>query len=149
MNMNEKLDNFPAHKVPVAVVIADDLTGACDAGVQFAHCGLSSVVELAASNAPIDAEVRIANSRSRHESPEAAAKEVERLTRRMACLLYTSATRNAITRPSNRRMRSRAERCSRGWAQPARPRSWGPRTPALGVSAALSQHRYPEPRTTT
>ena len=84
MNMNEKLDNFPAHKVPVAVVIADDLTGACDAGVQFAHCGLSSVVELAASNAPIDAEVRIANSRSRHESPEAAAKEVERLTRRMA-----------------------------------------------------------------
>jgi uncharacterized protein YgbK (DUF1537 family) len=52
--------------------------------VQFAHSGFSSVVELATSAAPIDAEVRITNSRSRHESPEAAAKEVERLTRRMA-----------------------------------------------------------------
>jgi uncharacterized protein YgbK (DUF1537 family) len=84
MKMIDELDNFPAHKARAAVVIADDLTGACDAGVQFAQCGLSSVVELSTSGASLDAEVRIANSRSRHESPEAAAKEVERLTRRMA-----------------------------------------------------------------
>jgi len=84
MKSTERLDNSSSRQGSKALVIADDLTGACDAGVQFAHCGLSSIVELSTSEAPLDAEVRIANSRSRHESPQAAAEEVERLTRRMA-----------------------------------------------------------------
>jgi len=84
MKSTERLDNSSPRQGSKALVIADDLTGACDAGVQFAHCGLSSIVELSSSDAHLDAEVRIANSRSRHESPQAAAEEVERLTRRMS-----------------------------------------------------------------
>jgi D-threonate/D-erythronate kinase len=84
MKSTEELDNSSSRHGAKALVIADDLTGACDAGVQFARCGLSSIVELSSSGAHLDAEVRIANSRSRHQSPQAAAEEVERLTRRMA-----------------------------------------------------------------
>jgi uncharacterized protein YgbK (DUF1537 family) len=84
MRSTERPDNSSSRHGAKVLVIADDLTGACDAGVQFARCGLSSTVELSSSDAHLDAEVRIANSRSRHKSPQAAAEEVERLTRRMA-----------------------------------------------------------------
>ena len=79
-----ELDTFSSRQGSLALVIADDLTGACDAGVPFAHCGLSSVVELSSSDAPLDADVRIANSRTRHQAPQAAAEEVRRLTGRVA-----------------------------------------------------------------
>jgi uncharacterized protein YgbK (DUF1537 family) len=84
MKSTERLDNSSSRRGAKALVIADDLTGACDAGVHFARFGLSSIVELSSSDAYLGAEVRIANSRSRHQSPQAAAEEVERLTRRMA-----------------------------------------------------------------
>jgi D-threonate/D-erythronate kinase len=90
MRMAEELDNSSARRACLALVIADDLTGACDAGVQFAHAGLRSIVELSSVEdapnpiAPPDADVRILNSRSRHQTPDAAAEEVKRLTRRAA-----------------------------------------------------------------
>ncbi|MGB6430827.1 MAG: four-carbon acid sugar kinase family protein [Candidatus Acidiferrales bacterium] len=84
MKTTDELETLPARQASAAVVIADDLTGACDTGVQFALRGLNSIVELASSDPPLEAEIRIANSRSRHQSPEAAAEEVERLTRPMA-----------------------------------------------------------------
>jgi len=91
MKIAEKLDNPSARETSSALIIADDLTGACDAGVQFARCGLSSVVEIAASGAIANADVRIANSRTRHESPEAAGESVTRLAQRMLrddCAIY-------------------------------------------------------------
>ncbi|MGB6544356.1 MAG: four-carbon acid sugar kinase family protein [Candidatus Acidiferrales bacterium] len=82
--MAEEPDSISAQRACLALVVADDLTGACDAGVQFARSRLRSVVEIASGDASLDADVRIVNSRSRHELPEAAAEEVGRLTRCLA-----------------------------------------------------------------
>jgi uncharacterized protein YgbK (DUF1537 family) len=90
MKTADELDNSSERHACLAFLVADDLTGACDAGVHFARAGLRSVVELS-SNADgshtaggPEADVRILNSRSRHQAPEVAADEVKRLTRRAA-----------------------------------------------------------------
>ncbi|MDR3699025.1 MAG: four-carbon acid sugar kinase family protein [Candidatus Sulfopaludibacter sp.] len=54
------------------LVIADDLTGACDAGVQFARCGLATSVMLARDAAPAGARVVAVNTESRHMDEDAA-----------------------------------------------------------------------------
>ena len=90
MKTADELDNSSERHACLVFLIADDLTGACDAGVHFARAGLRSVVELSSDTegaraaAGADANVRILNSRSRHQVPEAAAGEVKRLTWRVA-----------------------------------------------------------------
>ncbi len=56
-------------------IIADDLTGACDAGVQFAQHGLDTVVWLAATGAP-DCDVLVLSTASRRDPPGRAAAKV-------------------------------------------------------------------------
>jgi uncharacterized protein YgbK (DUF1537 family) len=54
------------------LVIADDLTGACDAGVQFARRGLATSVMLAMDAPPAGARVVAVNTESRHVDEAAA-----------------------------------------------------------------------------
>jgi uncharacterized protein YgbK (DUF1537 family) len=54
------------------LVIADDLTGACDAGVQFAQRGLATSVMLARDAPPAGARVVAVNTESRHLEEDAA-----------------------------------------------------------------------------
>jgi uncharacterized protein YgbK (DUF1537 family) len=60
------------------LIIADDLTGANDAGAQFAKCGIRSIVvanpEL--DQLPHEFPVVVINTESRHVSPEEAARRV-------------------------------------------------------------------------
>jgi uncharacterized protein YgbK (DUF1537 family) len=94
MKMAEEPDNSSEHHACLAFLVADDLTGACDAGVHFARAGLRSVVELSNDTegshaaAGDDADVRILNSRSRHLAPEAAAEAVKRLAGRAAATIF-------------------------------------------------------------
>ena len=62
----------------MCALIADDLTGACDAGVQFAKCGLSShlLFDLAGVGAGA-AAVLIANTNSRGDAPEEAVRKLQ------------------------------------------------------------------------
>ena len=64
--------------MPQYLLIADDLTGACDAGAQFAKRGLSSevIVDLDKVKGS-DADVWIVNSRSRADTPEDAARKLQ------------------------------------------------------------------------
>lgn len=50
-------------------LIADDLTGACDAAVQFARCGRRTIVSLTLDGAPGDAEVLAVSTESRDLEP--------------------------------------------------------------------------------
>jgi uncharacterized protein YgbK (DUF1537 family) len=63
------------------VVVADDLTGACDAGVQFARWSFSSLVLLAETALSAHEEVLIVSSNTRRETPQAAVTQVEHLVR--------------------------------------------------------------------
>ena len=68
---------------PTLLVLADDLTGANDAGVQFAKRGIGSIV-LVEPNAPAlpsGYQVVVVNTESRHVSPEEAATRVRRMAR--------------------------------------------------------------------
>lgn len=58
-------------------IIADDLTGACDAGVQFAQHGLATIVWLSAEEPP-DSDVLVLSTASRGSSAEAARRKVRR-----------------------------------------------------------------------
>jgi len=61
------------------VIIADDLTGAADTGVQFAKRGLSTLVLIEGSHpvsAPVSAEVLAFNTNTRHEDSQQAYKIV-------------------------------------------------------------------------
>ena len=55
-------------------IVADDLTGANDTGIQFSKKGLTTIVMLSEQQACAD--VIVADSDSRRESPETAAKQV-------------------------------------------------------------------------
>lgn len=61
-------------------LLADDLTGACDAGVQFSERGFSSIV-LISERTPEseEADLVICNSNSRNDPPEIARKKVVRV----------------------------------------------------------------------
>ncbi len=59
-------------------LLADDLTGACDAGIQFAQRGFSTLVRVGAGERPAELAVMVTNSR--HDPPEAARAKV-----RLAC----------------------------------------------------------------
>ncbi|MGZ8920493.1 MAG: four-carbon acid sugar kinase family protein [Limisphaerales bacterium] len=63
------------------LIIADDLTGANDAGVQFAKRGIASVVlvEPEVAELPAGFEVVVVNTESRHVSPDEAALRVRRV----------------------------------------------------------------------
>ncbi len=55
-------------------IVADDLTGACDAGVQFAQRGLRTIVWLDAEDAEIEAaDVTVVTTNSRRDTAETAA----------------------------------------------------------------------------
>jgi len=56
-------------------VIADDLTGACDAGVQFAQHGLSALVWLSAAEPPA-CDVLVLSTASRRDAPHIAQRKV-------------------------------------------------------------------------
>ncbi len=56
-------------------IIADDLTGACDAGVHFAQHGLETVVWLADSEPP-ECDVLVLSTASRRDGPDAARAKV-------------------------------------------------------------------------
>lgn len=58
------------------IIVADDLTGACDAGAAFAACGLETVVAFHAAFAP-DVQVLVLNSESRGLPEAAAVRAVE------------------------------------------------------------------------
>lgn len=63
-------------------VIADDLTGANDTGVQFARTGRQVVVPLGDADAPPDTDVMVLNTDSRHLAPADAAARVQYMTGR-------------------------------------------------------------------
>lgn len=66
--------------IPVCAVIADDLTGACDAGVQFSVLGFPAAVALdPALGGDCGASVVIVSTASRGDAPEAAARKVEKI----------------------------------------------------------------------
>jgi uncharacterized protein YgbK (DUF1537 family) len=60
------------------LIIADDLTGSNDAGVQFAKCGINSVVfvEHGIAELPSEYQVVVVNTESRHVGPKEAARRV-------------------------------------------------------------------------
>ncbi|HWR49583.1 MAG TPA: four-carbon acid sugar kinase family protein [Bryobacteraceae bacterium] len=64
-------------------ILADDLTGACDAGVQFARHGLKTVVWLDDSALP-DADVVVLSTATRRDSPATAQAKVARACERLA-----------------------------------------------------------------
>lgn len=63
------------------ILIADDLTGACDTGVQFVRCGLLCRVELNLSNyrAPAMTDVLAFNTNSRSDSAVQSRRKIEEL----------------------------------------------------------------------
>ena len=61
-------------------MIADDLTGACDAGVAFALAGFTTIVRLSESEAE-PAEAIVIPTNSRNDPPEMARRKVERACR--------------------------------------------------------------------
>jgi uncharacterized protein YgbK (DUF1537 family) len=70
------------------ILIADDLTGACDTGVQFVRCGLSCRVELNLSSdrAPAAADVLAFNTNSRTDTAELSRRKIEELAVRCSGL---------------------------------------------------------------
>jgi D-threonate/D-erythronate kinase len=70
------------------ILIADDLTGACDAGVHFARCGLKCRVELnlSAVNFSEAGGVLAFNTNSRSDSGEQSRKKIEELAARCSGL---------------------------------------------------------------
>lgn len=68
-------------------MIADDLTGACDAGVQFAQRGLSTIVWLDPQpRAP--AEVTVLTTNSRNEPPAEACRKVRQACRVLGSIVF-------------------------------------------------------------
>jgi uncharacterized protein YgbK (DUF1537 family) len=64
----------------LCAVIADDLSGACDAAVQFANCGSTTTAFLDWSAIDdCEAQVVAASTESRRSTPEEAARRVDRL----------------------------------------------------------------------
>jgi uncharacterized protein YgbK (DUF1537 family) len=70
------------------ILIADDLTGACDTGVQFVRCGLSCRVELNLSShrTPVEADVLAFNTNSRANTAEQSRRKIEDLAVRCSSL---------------------------------------------------------------
>src|SRR5690349_10157375 len=67
--------------MPDALVIADDLTGANDAGVQLALAGVRSIVfaDCPVNRLPRDYPAVVINTESRHLAPSEAAQRVRRV----------------------------------------------------------------------
>jgi uncharacterized protein YgbK (DUF1537 family) len=72
-------ERMPLVSLPVCILIADDLTGACDAGVQFACKGLQARVILRFADDIHEGEVLVFTTNSRRDLPAAAAKRIENL----------------------------------------------------------------------
>src|SRR5258707_10152792 len=66
-------------RLPASVIVADDLSGACDAGVQFARRGLSTRVILVLSVQQAKSQVQVICTNSRRDSAAAAVRQIERL----------------------------------------------------------------------
>ncbi len=67
-------------------LIADDLTGACDAGVQFAQRGLRTLVWLSAENPPPSADLLALVTEGRSQAPGAARAAAAAACRRLLSL---------------------------------------------------------------
>lgn len=66
-------------------MVADDFTGACDAGVQFAERGFSSLVRISpGAPPPFDFELAILTTNSRNDAPGSAAAKVLEACRALA-----------------------------------------------------------------
>lgn len=89
----EQIEDFPfVPHGPCLGLVADDLTGACDTGVQFAQRGFSSVVRLdvrARGFQSADLEILVTNSRN--DSPSVACSKVQK-----ACQLLNREHRRLI-----------------------------------------------------
>lgn len=59
--------------MPQILIIADDLTGAADAGARFAHAGLLTLVALAPAAQCPQSDVLVVSTESRHLAPDEAA----------------------------------------------------------------------------
>jgi D-threonate/D-erythronate kinase len=69
--------------VPSYAVIADDLTGAADTGVQFAAEGLATALDLRGTDEPISADVLVVTTDSRGLPSNDAAERVSTVTRQL------------------------------------------------------------------
>jgi len=68
-------------------MLADDLTGACDAGVQFAERGFATIVSL--DPEPHEAaQLTVITTNSRNDPPEAARRKVEAACRALPPLIF-------------------------------------------------------------
>ncbi len=76
----------PRFSVPTSL-IADDLTGACDAGVQFAQRGLATIVWLDPEPRQ-PADLTVITTNSRREAPEEARRKVEAACRALPGLVF-------------------------------------------------------------
>jgi len=73
-----------APRPPTWTVIADDVTGACDTGIQFAEEGLTSTVWLDSDSPGKEpSEVPVLSTNTRHDSRDAAQCKVARACRRL------------------------------------------------------------------
>lgn len=63
------------------LVVADDLTGSLDTGIQFAKCGLLTKVEIEGAPLDFDRDVTVLDTESRHITPKDAYYEVFTLIR--------------------------------------------------------------------
>lgn len=71
--------------MPSLLIVADDLTGACDTGVQFAATGVSTLVRITSGRvdtAASETSVLVVDTESRHAAPGEAAARVEKAARR-------------------------------------------------------------------
>jgi len=72
--------------VPISL-IADDLTGACDAGVQFAERGISTIVWLDPELGE-PAQVAVVTTNSRNDPPEVARRKVVEACRLLGAVVF-------------------------------------------------------------
>ncbi|HUE75628.1 MAG TPA: four-carbon acid sugar kinase family protein [Chloroflexota bacterium] len=72
--------------LPSTGIIADDLTGACDTGVQFARHGSDVIALIGDAPATIDADVIVVDTDSRSRSPAEAARRSAQASRQIRSL---------------------------------------------------------------
>jgi uncharacterized protein YgbK (DUF1537 family) len=65
--------------MPKLLIIADDLTGALDTGIQFSKIGVDTVVSINPGELVSDTDVIVADTESRHLLPETAYERVRRV----------------------------------------------------------------------
>lgn len=70
------------------LVLADDLTGALDTGIQFAKIGIDTVVSISPEDLNIDTDVLVVDTESRHIPPEVAYERAKKVLSTKADYIY-------------------------------------------------------------